>query len=590
MANVAEALHTVHVESAVIDGEVVVLDEHGLSDFAKLQAAFDDKKPTALTYYCFDLMHLNGHNLRDAKLTERKELLRPILQAADHETLRFSDHLEVSGQEMFGEACRLGAEGIISKRADARYTAGRSTTWLKTKCIRQQEFVVGGFTPPSKGGPGIGALLLGYYDGDVLHYAGRAGTGYTQKTARSLREQLNALQQKVSPFAQLSSMASKDALWVKPRLVAEIQFATWTDDGMLRQASFKGLREDKSASEVKRENANPGDPAEAPVEKDAPKAPRGQSSGSTRKAAFKEHSRASVRLTHPGKVIDTESGLTKQMLADYYEAIADRMLPHIKDRPLSIVRCPDGSIGQCFFQKHVKPGLPAGTGSVDVPDKKTGKVEQYITVSTKEALVGMAQMNVLEFHPWGSRDETLEQPDRLVFDLDPDETLPWSVLAESADEVRKRLRKLGLQSYLKGTGGKGLHIVAPIIPEARHDWQVIKSFAHAFVQTMEKDQPGLYLTKMTKAARTGKIYLDYLRNERGATAVAPYSPRRRAGVPVSVPFAWSVLHDKSMPHFSVFGFQSWIDTTRPDPWKSLPETGQKLTETALNAVGLHQKR
>lgn len=580
MANVAEALRTVQVDSAVIDGEVVVLDEQGLSDFARLQAAFDDKKPTALTYYCFDLLHLNGHNLRDAKLTERKELLRSILASADADTLRYSEHLEVSGQEMFGEACRLGAEGIISKRNDAAYASGRSATWMKTKCIRQQEFVVGGFTPPSKGGDGIGALLLGYYDGKVLRYAGRAGTGYTQKAARSLRQKLDGLQQKTAPFAEVSSMARKDALWVKPQLVAEIQFRTWTDDGMLRQASFKGLREDKAAGEVKRENANPGDPGPAAAGK---KPAVGAKS-------IPDHALAGVRLTHADKVIDQESGLTKQMLADYYDAIADAMLPHIKDRPLSIVRCPDGSTGTCFFQKHVKPGLPNGTGSVDVPDKKTGKVEQYITIATREALVGMAQMNVLEFHPWGSRSEALEQPDRLVFDLDPDEKLPWGVLAESAEEVRKRLRKLGLQSFLKGTGGKGLHIVAPIVPEAPHDWPLIKAFAHAFVENMEKDQPNLYLTKMTKAARTGKIYLDYLRNERGATAVAPYSPRRRAGVPVSLPFAWSVLKEKAMPHVSVADFKDWIGGTRQDPWKNLPKTDQKLTQAALDAVGLSKKR
>ena len=594
MANVAEALKTLQVTSAVIDGEVVVLDEHGLSDFAKLQAAFDEKKPTALTYYCFDLLHLNGHSLREARLIERKDLLRSILDPGDADTIRFSEHLDISGQQMFGEACRLGAEGIISKRADSMYASGRSATWMKTKCIRQQEFVVGGFTPPSKGGDGIGALLLGYYDGDVLRYAGRAGTGYTQKTARSLRQQLDGLQQKAAPFAQVSTMARKEALWVKPKLVAEIQFRTWTDDGMLRQASFKGLREDKAASEVKRENANPGDPAPASGAGDPPASSGLASASRNSKAPAQKSSgrseRANIRLTHADKVIDAESGLTKQMLADYYDAVAEEMLPHITDRPLSIVRCPDGSTGTCFFQKHVKPGLPNGTGSVDVPDKKTGKVEQYITVSNREALVGMAQMNVLEFHPWGSRDEALEEPDRLIFDLDPDETLPWSVLAESAEDVRTRLRKLGLQSFLKGTGGKGLHIVAPIVPEATHDWPLVKEFAHAFVRSMEDAQPKLYLTKMTKAARTGKIYLDYLRNERGATAVAPYSPRRRAGVPVSLPFVWSVLKEKAMPHAIVADFRDWIGSIQRNPWKSLPRTDQKLTQTALDAVGVSKKR
>jgi bifunctional non-homologous end joining protein LigD len=576
MAKVAEAVKALGVTSALIDGEVVVLNEQGLSDFAKLQSAFDEKKPAQLTYYCFDLLHLNGHNLRNAKLMERKGLLHALLESAESGTLRFSEHLAVDGQTMFSEACRLGAEGIVSKRVEAKYLPGRSSSWTKTKCILQQEFVVGGFTAPSNGGDGLGALLLGYYYGDVLHYAGRVGTGFTQKSGLALRKQLESLQQKKLPFAEISAMARKDALWVKPELVAEVEFRAWTSDGMLRQAAFKGLREDKPAREVRRERANP---AETPEDAADPQLKP------AKKAAAPPRAHANIRLTHPDKVIDAESGLTKQMLADYYDAIAERMLPHIADRPLSIVRCPDGSTGNCFFQKHVKPGLPKGTGSVDVPDKKTGKIEEYITISTKEALVGMAQMNVLELHPWSARNEHLEQPDRLIFDLDPDEALPWEVLAEGAEEVRKRLEKLGLKSFLKGTGGKGLHIVAPIVPEPAHGWAVIKAFAYAFVQRMEADNPKRYLTKMTKAARSGKIYLDYLRNERGATAVAPYSPRKRAGVPVSVPFAWSMLKANAMPHYRAAEFEEWIGSVMQDPWRALPGTRQSLTRSALALTG-----
>jgi bifunctional non-homologous end joining protein LigD len=578
MSNVADALHSLDVDDAVIEGEVVVLDEKGLSDFAKLQAAFDENKPRSLTYYCFDLLHLNGHNLRDATLVKRKGQLEELLSAAADDILRYSEHLDTDGAAMFSEACRLGAEGIVSKRVDAKYFSGRNANWTKTKCIRQQEFAIGGFTPPSKGGDGLGALLLGYYDGDVFRYAGRAGTGFTQKSGRALRERLEDLKIQRLPFAEVSAMARKDAVWVKPELVAEVQFRTWTEDGMLRQASFKGLREDKSAKETRRENANPGDPVEADIPK-TKAAPRSESRG-----------HATIRLTHANKIIDAASGLTKQMLADYYEAVAEKMLPHIADRPLSIVRCPDGSRGPCFFQKHVKVGLPKGTGSVDVPDKKTGKIEQYITLSTKEALVGMAQMNVLELHPWGSRNDKLEEPDRLVFDLDPDESLPWEVLAESAEEVRKRLQKIGLKSFLKGTGGKGLHIVAAIDPEPAHDWVLIKEFAHAFVQQMEAANPKRYLTKMTKSARTGKIYLDYLRNERGATAVAPYSPRKRSTMPVSVPFAWSVLKEAVMPRYLVANFEQWLPTLKPDPWKALPEMRQKLTPKTLESVGIHHSK
>ena len=365
---------------------------------------------------------------------------------------------------------------------------------------------------------------------------------------------------------------------MKPEKVAQVQFRTWTADGMLRQASFQGLREDKPAREVKREpsaswNKQADADPPAPTHKPAPAKP------ATAKAVS-PRPHATIRLTHPDKIIDAESGLTKQTLADYYDAIADRMLPHIANRPLSIVRCPDGSTGTCFFQKHVKVGLPKGTGSVDVPDKKTGKVEEYITLSTKEALVGMAQMNVLELHPWGSSNATLEQPDRLIFDLDPDETLPWKTLAECAEEVRTRLNKLGLKSFLKGTGGKGLHIVAPMDPTPDHDWSVIKTFAHAFVEKIAASAPQRYLTKMTKAARTGKIYLDYLRNERGATAVAPFSPRRRANVPVSVPFAWSVLKEEAMPHYRVADFSEWDRQLQIRP----------MEEPHLHSPGPHHQR
>jgi bifunctional non-homologous end joining protein LigD len=289
-----------------------------------------------------------------------------------------------------------------------------------------------------------------------------------------------------------------------------------------------------------------------------------------------------IHLTHPEKVLDPESGLTKQQLADYYAAIADWMLPHIADRPLSLVRCPDGTDKPCFFQKHVTSMVPPGIGSVDVPDKKTGKPEPYITLNTPEALVSLAQLGVLEIHPWGSRNNDLEHPDRLIFDLDPDESLPWSTLTEAATEVRKRLKKAGLESFLKLTGGKGLHIVAPIDPTLT--WSDIKDLAHKFVLTMERDNPTLYLTRMTKSARAGKIYLDYLRNERGATAVAPYSPRARPGTHVSLPLPWSALKETARPVYSVHDFDAWKSRLRKDPWKALLSTTQRLIPKNFDAL------
>jgi bifunctional non-homologous end joining protein LigD len=288
---------------------------------------------------------------------------------------------------------------------------------------------------------------------------------------------------------------------------------------------------------------------------------------------------APIRLTHPDKILDMETGLTKQQLADYYWAIAPHMLPHISDRPLSLVRCPEGSEKNCFYQKHANHMLPPGIGAIDVPDKKTGKTEPYITLSTPEALAGLAQMSVLEVHPWGSRNDDLEHPDRIIIDLDPDAAIPWPTLTASAGEVRRQLKKLGLEAFLKGTGGKGLHIVVPIQPD--HDWLTIKQFAHAFALQMEKTEPRLYLTKMSKAARKDLIFIDYLRNERGATAVAPYSPRARAGAAVSLPLHWADLNLPERPVFQVATFDQWLSRLTRDPWKQLPAARQTLTAETL---------
>ncbi len=284
--------------------------------------------------------------------------------------------------------------------------------------------------------------------------------------------------------------------------------------------------------------------------------------------------RAPIRLTHPAKIIDATTALTKQQLADFYWAVAPRMLPHIAGRPLSLVRCPEGSEKPCFFQKHITPTLPAGVLSIDVPDKKTGKPEPYVTLNTPEALAGLAQMSVLEIHPWGSRNDSLEAPDRLIFDLDPDESLSWPTLTQAAQDVRKRLKSIGLESWVKTTGGKGLHVVLPIEPT--QEWPEIKQWCHTFVLQMERQNPALYLTKMSKAARTGKIYLDYLRNERGATAVAPYSPRARKGMGVAVPLAWTELSNPTRPTFQVANFPDWSARLKKDPWASMPKIKQTL--------------
>ena len=575
MKPIADAVLGLPVESALIDGEVVVLAADGTSSFADLQAAFQDGAKHSLTYFAFDLLHLDGRNLRNLPLVERKRILEHIVANSDvDDSIRLSAHIIGDAEQIFRKACELGTEGIVSKLAAARYGSGRGSSWVKIKCHHEQELVIGGFTLPSNGIHGVGALLLGYYRAGSLVYAGRTGTGFTQKTHRMMRDRLDKLRSAKSPFAKLPVGAGRGAQWVKPDLVAQVSFSTWTADNLVRQAAFKGLREDKPAKTVQRE--------EDQVESSKPSPPKAGTDRATRisPAVAKRASSPTapdelpVRLTHPDKILDPGTGVTKEILARYYLAVSDSMLPYVADRPLTLVRCLDGSGKPCFYQKHKNQMLSGNFGSIDVVDKKTGKPEPYITLSTRGAIVELAQIGVLEVHPWGSRNESLEHPDRIIFDLDPDAAIDWKTIAASAMEIRKRLKAIGLTSFVKTTGGKGLHVVVPI--RAEHSWPVIKQFAHDFVLALEKDAPSLFLTKMTKAARSGKIYLDYLRNERGATAVAPFSPRARAGLPVAIPLSWSELASEEPPRFLVSEFEGWKKRLNRNPWKDMLKLEQHL--------------
>ena len=588
MPDIAQAAETLPVTDAILDGEAVVLDEKGVPDFGALQAAFQEGRNRYISYFGFDLLHLDGHNLRDLPLLERKQVLAGLL-GGDRRgiPLRLSEHFEAKGSEVFAKACALGAEGIVSKLASSTYQPGRSSTWRKVKCTLEQEFVVVGFTAPSKGGHGIGALLLGYYDKGKLCYAGRAGTGFTQKASGDLRTRLNKLVEKTSRLERIPADARRGIFWVRPELVAQVVFAEWTKDNIVRQAAFKGLREDKPANEVERERAMPNKKAGVGTRQSVTDREPGIRKKRVLKVEHTAQPATSLPITHPGKILDAASGLTKQMLAEYYLAVAERMLPHIAGRPLSIVRCPDGIGGQVFFQKHTGLGMPEGVKSVPVPNRKTGKHEEFLTVDSPEGLVGLAQMGVLEIHPWGSRNESLEQPDRVIFDLDPDEAIPWNTLAGSAEELRTRLKQLGLVSFLKHTGGKGLHVVVPI--KAEHSWPAVKEFAHCIVLKMEKEQPDLYVTKMTKAIRKGRIYLDYLRNEREATSIAPFSPRARVGAPAAVTMAWKELESQTAPLYRVADFAQWRARLGRDPWKEMDQTRQGLTADILNKVGVRGK-
>ncbi len=631
MPAVAKAVAALPVHDCTLDGEVVVLASDGNSSFALLQASFQNAETHPLTYFVFDLLHIDGHDPRDLSLRERKDLLATILPS-DHadETIRLSEDIPGNGETVFRKACALHAEGIISKRADAPYRSTRSSDWLKSKCLHEQELVIAGFTLSTEGPDRVGALLLGYYPPVKrgpktprhLIYAGRTGTGFTQQARRDLLTQLVKLRVPESPFPRIPHDATRGVYWVRPTLVAQVRFATWTSDNLVRQAAFLGLREDKSATEVTRES-----PSVAPQPKRAsaathtkpraqashstaslqhfalpatkPKSPRSKTPMPAKSAPAKSSPRNSasaksvpqkstraksippvraeqpdLRLTHPDKILDPASGLTKRQLADYYALVADRMLPYIANRPLSLVRCPQGAGKPCFFQKHVNNYLPPGIKTIDIQDKTSAAPEPYITLDSAEAIVSLAQMNVLEIHPWGSTNDDLEHPDRLIFDLDPDAELPWLTVAAAAAEVRQRLKNAGLESFLKLTGGKGLHVVAPIQPTLT--WAELKTAAHNFVLSMERDNPDLYLTKMTKSSRAGRIFLDYLRNQRGATAVAPYSPRARAGATISLPLPWTALTRDEHPVLSVFDVVANHAKLRPDPWKTLLTTHQQL--------------
>ncbi len=606
MPALAEALRTLPVKSALLDGEVIVLDEAGISSFSALQAAFQQGAANQLLFYVFDLLHLDGYSLRELPLSDRKHLLEQLLSSVPDGAIRLSQDLRGDGADLYHEACRMGAEGVVSKRADATYCSGRSASWVKSKCGHRQEMVIGGFTLPSDGGDGLGALLLGYYQDGKLRYAGRAGTGFTHQSQRQIRKRLEGIRADANPFVKIEPAAARGARWVKPEVVAEIAFRTWTADKLVRQASFKGIREDKPAREIVLEEPKSTAAAvkesaqdAAPPAKHRATSAKSTATGTKADAMAIENAPVTTkgvpvtvsrqpRLTHPTKVLDPESGLTKQQLFDYYQAIGPHILPYIAERPLSIVRCPGGTTAKCFFQKHVKEGLPKEIGTVMIADKKGGPPEPYIKLSSAEVLPELAQLNVLELHPWGATAQDFEHPDRIIFDLDPDAAISWQTLAGTGTEVRARLKKLGLESFLKSTGGKGLHIVAPIEPE--HDWATVKEFAHAFVLSMEAADPALYITKMTKAARTNRIYLDYLRNERGATAVAPYSPRSRAGVPVSVTMAWSELKKDALPRCRVADFDEWKTRLRRDPWAKLPSVRQRLTGEALAAAAQRPAR
>lgn len=549
---VVSALADIPVGTALIDGELVVETSAGASDFSALQADLSEGRSDRFHFYVFDLLHLDGYDLRDVALIKRKALLEKII-GSNSGIISYSGHFEEDGALVLRHACRLSLEGIVSKLRDAPYRAGRSKNWVKSKCSARQEFVVAGFIPSTTSRKAIGSLVLGVYDHGKLHHVGRVGTGYTAAVAESLFKKLERMRVPSSPFDErLSAEEARQVRYVRPDLVAEVEFRAWTADGNLRHASFRGLREDKPAKEIVRET---------------PK---------TSKEVAKPQ-RRTVKLTHPDRLYWPDEGVTKEGLADYYAEVWRYASPYIVGRALALVRCPNGISGEQFFQKHAWKGL--NPNIVLVHDPKDPPDERLISINDLDGLIGLVQSASLEIHPWGSTVSDWERPDTIIMDLDPGEGVSWQAVIEAAVETRDRLKDAGLVPFIKTSGGKGLHVVAPLKPKA--EWPAVKAFTKAIADSMAADSPNRYVSTITKSKRRGKILVDYLRNQRGATAVAPYSTRARPGAAVSMPLAWDELGPGIGPaYFTVENTPTRLASLSSDPWQDFRAAAAPIEDRA----------
>jgi bifunctional non-homologous end joining protein LigD len=575
---VAEAAVRLKLRRALLDGEVAAVLPDGRTSFQALQGSFASSSPVQLVYFLFDLLHLDGEDIGSLPLETRKARLRRLFGRTQG-VLRYADHVVGRGAQVFAAACQQHAEGIVSKRRDRPYQAGRGLTWVKTKCIQRQEVIIGGFTDPEGSRAGIGALLVGVRDrAGQLVYAGKVGTGFTQTSARELRRRLEALEQRDSAFsARPAGRLGRTAHWVRPELVAEVAFTEWTEDGRMRHPSFQGLRADKQPAEVVRER-----PRAAPGTRAAGRVKRGKGlalheSRVPQRARTHDSHVAGVTLTHPDRVLYPDVGLTKIDLARFYEAIAEWALPHVAGRPLTLVRCPDGVGASCFYMKHAHAWGPTGLRRVSIREKtKTG---EYLVADSIAGLISLVQMSVLEIHTWNATAARLERPDRIILDLDPGPDVAWPAVIAAARLVRTALEQLSLQSFVKTTGGRGLHVVVPLVAEA--GWSECLDFSRALADAVVRLDPRTYTTTFAKAGREKQILLDYKRNNRGSTAVAAFSTRARPGAPVSVPLAWDELSPRlRSDHYTVRNLGRRLAKLRADPWQDYWSTEQRLSAEA----------
>ena len=571
-----KALEALKLKDSWLDGEVVSLNADGLPDFQALQNAFDIGRSLDIVYYLFDAPFLDAQDLRDAPVEERRAALKAALSASRSKLLRFSEAFAANHHDIFESACDLALEGVIGKRAGSPYVSSRNADWIKLKCRLRQEFVIVGYTRPQGSRSGFGALLLAVNDDTGLIYAGRVGTGFDQAALKSIYAKLTPLERKTSPLEKpLTSAQARGVHWVEPRLVGEVQFAEWTREGVVRQAAFVALRTDKPASQIIHELPRTAKSLKATKATKASKAPTESNEPKTKKTAN------GMKITHPERVIDKQSGTQKQQLAQFYATISEWILPFLRDRPVSLLRAPEGVEGEQFFQKHSErmaiPHIKQLDQALDPGHAR------LMEIDSADALVGAVQMGTIELHTWGATTDKIETPDLFVLDLDPDPALPWKAMLEAAQLTLSVLDELGLQAFVKTSGGKGLHLIVPLA--RRDDWDAVKAFAKAIAQFMTQQLPERFTATSGPKNRVGKIFIDYLRNTRGASTVAAYSVRARPGLPVSVPVSRDELKDlRSAQQWTLANLHERLQGLKEDPWAGYANR-QKISKKMWDKLG-----
>ena len=551
----------------VLDGEMVITDEQGRTDFQALQNYLRKPEGKNLTYIIFDLLALDGVDLRGLPLVERKEKLESLMATAP-KNLYYSKHIRGKGKECFAGACKLNLEGVVGKKADSVYSGTRNGDWIKLKCDKRQEFVIGGYTLSNKKTSGVSSLLLGFYRGEDFIFAGRAGTGLTERTMKELELKFESIKTKIAPFKNAPEPKKDESItWLEPVMVAEIKFSEWTEENLLRQASFKGLRADKEPRDIRIESVDIEPMSEIEQNKEQSSA---NETVQTIKASSGSIIIGGIKITNPDKVIFTEPEIKKADIVRYYEKVSERMMPYVSNRILSIIRCPKGISASCFFKKH--PGAD-NKGIVTLPvTTNSGETEDYFYIENAAGLISEAQMGTLEFHLWGSRIESLEKPDMMVFDLDPDEGMELGRIRQGVKDIKSLLDQLSLISYLKTSGGKGYHVVVPFEPSV--DWDTFHDFARRIAEVMEKKWPDRYTSNVRKEKRKNRIFIDWIRNGRGATSIAPYSIRARKGASVSMPITWAEL--ETVVPDGVKMADALLRVGGDDPWKDYFQIHQRL--------------